>query len=427
MAAVEATYERLLDQFRGLGDVVIGTIVWVAALSFAAWAIVAETDGPVALAWAAMFALVLGAGGLMFRYADTLRRRGDDLIVSGLWANILVFGAWAVLTRTDVFAVGVVTGSVLALGAIGLTLIYGILKFAHFAHGDSMMLAAYIAFFALTGTLVGEREDTQPLPWSLSDLPGATDRIPYPDQLGGGDFSFGYGLLIAMVLSAVAMALVFFLLDRFVYRPLRRRGSGIVIFAIASLGIAIAMRSLMLMFWASSRRLYVPGIRPTTDLPFDVRIVTDQIFIFFTAIVLAALVYVLLFRTKLGKAMRAVSDNPDLAEVSGINPEQIIRWMWLIAGALVAVAGVMLALQAQLKPELGFVLLLPLFAATILGGIGSPQGAFVGAMIVGISQEVFAGVGPDIGLSSGYKFSVAFVILILILLVRPRGLFGAKT
>ena len=187
------------------------------------------------------------------------------------------------------------------------------------------------------------------------------------------------------------------------------------------------MRSVMLMFWASSRRLYVPGIRPTTDLPFDVRVVTDQIFIFFTAIAVAALVYVLLFRTKLGKAMRAVSDNRDLAEVSGINPEQIIRWMWLIGGGLVAVAGVMLALQAQLKPELGFVLLLPLFAATILGGIGSPQGAFVGAMIVGISQEVFAGVGPEIGLSSGYKFSVAFIILILILLVRPRGLFGAKT
>jgi branched-chain amino acid transport system permease protein len=424
MAAIEATYERFLDQLRGLGDVVIGTIVWVVALSFAAWALVAETDGPAAVGWTAVLALVLGAGGLMFRYGDILRRRGDDLIVSGLWANILVFGAWAVLTRTDAFAVGVVTGSVLALGAIGLTLIYGILKFAHFAHGDSMMLAAYIAFFALTGTVVGERRDTQLLPWSLSDLPGATDRIPW---LGEGDFSFGYGLLLAALAAAVAMAFVFIVLDRLVYRPLRRRGSGIVIFAIASLGIAIAMRSLILIFWGSQQRFYAPGIRPTTDLPFDVRIVTDQIFIFLVAMLLAALVYVLLFRTKLGKAMRAVSDNPDLAEVSGINPEQVIRWTWLIGGALVAVAGVMLALQAQLKPELGFILLLPLFAATILGGIGSPQGAFVGAMIVGISQEVFAVVGPDIGVSSGYKFSVAFVILILILLVRPRGLFGAKT
>ncbi len=427
MATIELTYDRLLDRLRGLGDVVIGTVVWTVALCFAAWAVVAETGGPAGLGWAAMFVLILAAGGLMFSYADTLRGRGDDLIISGLWANVLVFGTWAVLTRTDAFAVGVVTGSVFALGAVGLTLIYGILKFAHFAHGDAMMLAAYIAFFALTGTVVGERTDTELLPWSLGDLPGATSSIPWPDQLGGGDFSFGYGLILAMIVAAVAMALVFLLLDRFVYRPLRRRGSSIVHFAITSLGVAIAMRSLMLMLWASSRRLYVPGIRPTTDLPFDVRIVTDQIFIFFTAMVLAALVYVLLFRTKLGKAMRAVSDNPDLAEVSGINPEQIIRWMWLIGGALVAVAGVMLALQAQLKPELGFILLLPLFAATILGGIGSPQGAFVGAMIVGISQEVFAAVGPDIGLSSGYKFSVAFVILILILLVRPRGLFGAKT
>jgi branched-chain amino acid transport system permease protein len=364
---------------------------------------------------------------LWVRARDQLRPLGDTLTLVGLWLIFLVFGTWAILTRTDAFAVGVVTGSVLALGAIGLTLIYGILKFAHFAHGDSMMLAAYLAFFALTGTVVGERTDTRPLPWSLSDLPGATDRIPWPDGLGGGDFSFGYGLLLAALAAAVATAVVFIVLDRLVYRPLRQRRSGIVIFAIASLGIAIAMRSLILIFWGSSQRFYAPGIRPTTDLPFDVRIVTDQIFIFFAAILLAALVYLLLFRTKLGKAMRAMADNPDLAEVSGINTEQVIRWTWLIGGVLVAMAGVMLALQAQLKPELGFILLLPLFAATILGGIGSPQGAFVGAMIVGITQEVFAVVGPDIGISSGYKFSVAFVILILILLLRPRGLFGAKT
>ncbi len=353
---------------------------------------------------------------------DRFRARSDQLILASLWLLFLVFGTWAILRETDAFAVGVVTGSVLALGAIGLTLIFGILKFAHFAHGDSMMLAGYLAFFALTGVAVGERTDTDLLPWSLSDLPGATDRIPWP---GEGDFSFGYGLLIALVVAAVAMAGTFVVLDRLVYRPLRRRGSGIVIFAIASLGIAISMRSLMLIFWASSPRFFVPGIRPTTDLPFDVRIVTDQIFIFFAARVLAALVYLLLFRTKLGKAMRAMSDNSDLAQVSGINTDQIVTWTWLIGGGLVAVAGVLLALQAQLKPELGFVLLLPLFAATILGGIGSPQGAFVGGMIVGISQEV--AVSQDLlVISPGYKFSVAFVILLLILLLRPRGLFGAK-
>ncbi len=350
------------------------------------------------------------------RLRDRIRPLGDQLVLVALWLFFLVFGTWAILTQTDAFAVGVVTGSILALGAIGLTLIYGVLKFAHFAHGDSMMLAGYVAFFALTGTVVGERTDTQPLPWSLSDLPGATDSIL--------DFSFGYGLLIAMAVAAVVMALLFTGLDRLVYRPLRRRGSGIVIFAMASLGIAIAMRSLMLIFWASSPRFYVPGPRHTTDLPFDVRVVTDQFFIFFAAILLALLVYVLLFRTKLGKAMRAFADNPDLAQVSGINTDQIVTWTWIIGGGLVAVAGVLLALQSQLKPELGFVLLLPLFAATILGGIGSPQGAFVGGMIIGISQEVAVTLGF---ISPGYKFSVAFVILILILLLRPRGLFGAKT
>jgi len=353
---------------------------------------------------------------------DRIRAVGDQLILAAMWLFFLVFGSWAIFAETDAFAVGIVTGSIIALGAIGLTLIYGILKFAHFAHGDSMMLAAYVAFFALTGKVVGERTDVE-LSWSLNDLPGATSSIPWP---GEGDFSFGYGLLLALLVAVVVTAALFIILDRLVYRPLRRRGSGIVIFAIASLGIALAMRSLMLMLWGASPRLYVPGIRPTTDLPFDVRVVTDQIFIFFAALVLAAPLYLLLYRTKLGKAMRAMSDNPDLALVAGINTEQVVTWTWVIGGGLVAAAGVMLALQAQLKPELGFVLLLPLFAATILGGIGSPQGAFLGGMIVGITQEVT--VAQDlIDISPGYKFSVAFVILILILLLRPRGLFGAKT
>ncbi len=333
----------------------------------------------------------------------------------GFWALLLGLGLWAVFAETDAFVIGIVTGSVLALGAVGLTLIYGVLKFAHFAHGDAMMLAAYLAFFFLTGNIVGERTDTELLPWSVGDLPQATEPIL--------NFSFGYGLLIAVALAAAVMAVTLVVLDRLVYRPLRRRGSGIVIFAIASLGIAIAMRAVILIFWGPIPRFYAPGVRPTADLPFDIRVVTDQFFIFAAAMVLAALVYLILFRTKLGKAMRAMADNPDLALVSGINTDQIVRWTWIVGGALVAIAGGLLALQSQLKPELGFVLLLPLFAATILGGIGSPHGAFVGGMVVGISQEV--AVTFDF-ISAGYKFSVAFVILILILLFRPRGLFGAQ-
>jgi branched-chain amino acid transport system permease protein/neutral amino acid transport system permease protein len=120
--------------------------------------------------------------------------------------------------------------------------------------------------------------------------------------------------------------------------------------------------------------------------------------------------------------MRAYSDNPELALVSGINTDRVITWTWVIGGVLLAVAGVLLALQANLKPELGFELLLPLFAAAILGGLGKPQGAFVGALVVGVCQEVSVAY-----FSAGYKPAVAFVILILILLIRPRGLFGSTT
>ena len=318
----------------------------------------------------------------------------------------------ALILYTELFVVGIIFGSIIALGAMGLTLIYGIMKFAHFAHGDMMMFAAYLAFFALTGRVVGERTEVD-LGWSLDRLPGATTQL--------GDLSFGYGLLLAMLVALIAMVAIFIAMDRLIYRPLRQRGSGIVIFAMVSLGIAITVRSLILMLWGAEPRFYVPGIFLSHEFPFGIRLKADQIFIFATVAIVTTLVYFLLFRTRIGKAMRATSDNAELARVSGIDTDQVIRWTWAIGGALVAVAGVLLAIQAQLKPELGFAILLPLFAATILGGIGSPQGALVGAMIVGVTQEVAVEF-----LAPGYKFAVAFVILILILLVRPRGLFGAK-
>ena len=143
-----------------------------------------------------------------------------------------------------------------------------------------------------------------------------------------------------------------------------------------------------------------------------------------TAVVVVAVVYLLLYRTSIGRAMRAMSDNADLAMVAGIDTDAVIRWTWLVAGFLITIAGSLLALQSQLRPELGFALLLPLFAAAILGGLGSPHGALVGGLIVGITQEV--AVTFDV-LGAGYKFSVAFVILILVLMVRSRGLFGSGT
>jgi len=355
---------------------------------------------------------------------EFLRTRGDIAAGWTIWALITVFIVWAALDERDALVVGMVSGSIFALGAVGLTLIYGVLKFGHFAHGDAMMMSSYVAFFFIFGHIIGARpsDDLEILPVTVADLPGADATV--------WKLSFGYGLLVAMALSAVVMAAFFIGIDRVVYRTLRKRKSSIVMFSIAALGLAISIRSLVLMFFGPNPRLYAPGIRERVSLPFDIHILADQIFIFFAALSVTALVYLLLYRTKLGKAMRAMADNPDLARVSGINTDRIIMWTWAVAGALVAVAGVLLALQAQLDPQIGFVLLLPIFASAILGGVGKPQGALIGGMIVGMVQEVAVTVHLDFIRTGfpgpGYKFSVAFIMLILILLLRPRGLFGDK-
>ncbi len=369
-----------------------------------------------------MAAVTSARSSLSDRIRERRRMAAAWLSGPGLWVIIALFMTWAVLQERDAFTVGIVSGSIFALGALGLTLIYGVLKFGHFAHGDTMMFSAYIAFFLLGGFIVGERpgDELQVLPVTVNDLPGAGDAI--------WKFSFGYGLWVAMAAAAVLTAGIMVGLDRLVYRRLRDRKSGIVIFSIAALGVAIATRALMFIFYGPSPRLYYPGIRERLDLPFDVSLLADQLFIFATAVVVTALIYLLLFYTKLGKAMRAMADNADLARISGINTDRIILQTWIVAGGLIAVAGVLLALQVQLDPELGFVLLLPLFASAILGGLGNPQGALVGGLIVGITQEVAVTLDlPLIGeVSAGYKFSIAFIILVLMLLVRPRGLFGAR-
>ena len=339
-----------------------------------------------------------------------LRAATDTAAAAVIWLAIGTLFIWAAFAETQLLVIGLVVGAVLALGAIGLTLIFGILRFANFAHGDTMMLGGYLTFMFLTGAIVGERQDID-LGFGLDGLPGATNAF--------GDLSFGYGFVLAILLSALVIGAFSIGLDRVVYRPLRRRAAGVVTFAIASLGIAFSVRALMFMFWGPNPRSYVGGIHRAQEYPFDITLKTDELFMFALAVALAAAVYVLLYYTKPGKAMRAMADNPDLASVTGIDTEAIIRWTWVVGGALMAAAGTMLALRSTLKPDLGFALVLPLFASAILGGIGKPHGAIIGAMVVAVSQEVSVAFFP-----SGYKPGVAFVILILILLLRPRGLFG---
>lgn len=290
---------------------------------------------------------------------------------------------------------GIMLGSIIALGAIGLSLVYGILRFANFCHGDLMTVGAYAAFAV------------------LGLLPQGAPLKP---------FSFGWEFLMALLLAMPITGLVAFGIDRILYRPLRRRRSSLVILAMAALGAAFFVRSIIYLAWGADFRFYYLGrARPALQLPLGIRVRPDQLFILGLALLLVFLIYLLLERTKMGKAMRATADNPELARVSGINTERVILWTWMIGGAMAAAGGALLGLDAQLRPEMGWWLLLPMFAAVILGSIGNPYGALVGGLIIGVVQQVSTAF-----LNPAYAPGVAFLIMIIVLLVRPQGIFGKR-
>jgi branched-chain amino acid transport system permease protein len=298
---------------------------------------------------------------------------------------------------TELLVYGIVLGSIIALGAIGLTLLYGVLRFAHFAHGDLMTVGAYVVLM-LNAEL----------------LPALG--IP---ELKWGPLSFGGRILGSLVVSMGVTALVALLIDRVLYHPLRSRRASPALLAIASLGIAFILRSLIYIIWGPQFLFYSQELRPAWVLPLDVRLKPDQVFILVMALLLVFLLYLFLQRTKLGKAMRATADNPQLALVCGIDTGRVTAWTWALGAALAAAAGVLYGIDAQLRPDMGWSFLLPLFAAVILGGIGSPLGALIGGIILGVVQQVSTAF-----LLPTYKPAVAFVVLILLLFARPRGLFG---
>jgi branched-chain amino acid transport system permease protein len=226
-------------------------------------------------------------------------------------------------------------------------------------------------------------------------------------------------LLGSLVVSMGVTAVVALLIDRILYHPLRARRSSPAMLAIASLGMAFILRSLIYIIWGPQFLFYSQELRPAWGLPLGVRLKPDQVFILVMVLLLVLLLYLFLQHTKLGKAMRATADNPQLALVCGIDTTRVTSWTWGIGAALAAAAGVLYGIDAQLRPDMGWSFLLPLFAAVILGGIGSPLGALVGGIILGVVQQVSTAF-----LLPTYKPAVAFLVLILLLFVRPRGLFG---
>ncbi len=300
----------------------------------------------------------------------------------------------------ELFVYGIVHGSIIALGAIGLTLIFGILGFANFAHGDLMTVGAYLALFLITGL------------FSWIGIPDTTF----------GPLSFGLRMALAFPISMITVSALAILLDRLIYRKLRRKGSSAVILAMSALGASFIIRMTILIIWGSDYILFRPGVlRFAIQLPLGVKIRPDQIFLVLAVLFLVTILHLFLQRTKMGKAMRATADNMDLARISGIDTERIIMWTWGIGGALAAAGGILYGIDVQLHAGMGWNFILPLFAAAILGTIGNIYGALLGGFVIGIAQQVSTAF-----LLPTYKPAVAFFIMILILLFRPQGIFGGS-
>jgi neutral amino acid transport system permease protein len=278
---------------------------------------------------------------------------------------------------------GLSIGSIYALAAIGLTLVYGILKLVNFAQGDFMTLGAYVAFAV--------------------------------------SVSAGGPIWLGVLVAFVAVALLGLGTEYAVWRPMRRRGAGMLQLLLLSLGLAFVIRYMIQFHWTGQlRQLDVDATKAFN--PGDLTISYVQLVGMIGAAVILTLVAVLLKTTTLGKSMRALADNFDLAEVSGIDTGRIIAVTWLLAGGLAGLAGVAAAIyQSLLTPDTGFVLLLSVFAAVIVGGIGNAYGALAGGLLIGLAQE-WSTIGGLVPVA--YKETVAFAILILALLVRPQGIFG---
>ncbi len=314
-------------------------------------------------------------------------------------------------------------GSQLALGALGVTLIYGILRFSNFAHGDTM------AF----GTMV-----TVLVTWALQAL--GIGIAPLPTAL------------LALPFGIAATALLLLGTDRVVYRFYRQQKAAPVILVIVSMGVMFIMNGLTRFIIGPDDQRFADGARfiikarefkEMTGLSEGLAIRTTQGITVVTAVIVVALLFWFLNRTRTGKSMRAFSDNEDLALLSGINPDRVVMYTWLIVAALATIAGVLYGLDKSFKPFTYFQLLLPIFASAIVGGLGNPLGAIVGGFVIAFSEvtvtyawkKVLVYLMPDglepTGLvqlmSTDYKFAVSFAILIIVLLFRPTGLFKGKS
>ena len=322
-----------------------------------------------------------------------------------------------------VFVPAVAYGAQLALGALGVTLIYGILRFSNFAHGDTMAFGTMVTIL-MTWWLQAQGIGFGPLPTALLALP------------------IGIAVTALFVLGT----------DRVVYRFYRRQRVATSILVIVSLGVTFIMNGITRFIIGTEEQNFADGARfvisagdfkAATGLAEGLAIKSTQAITLATAVVVVAALFWFLNRSRTGKSMRAFSDNEDLALLSGINPERVVAVTWIITAALATIAGVLYGLDKSFKAFTYFQLLLPIFAAAVVGGLGSPVGAIAGGFVIAFSEvmvtyawkkvlgyllpEQLAPDGLMQLLSTDYKFAVSFTILIVVLLFRPTGLFRGKS
>ncbi|WP_071516304.1 branched-chain amino acid ABC transporter permease [Geitlerinema sp. PCC 9228] len=273
---------------------------------------------------------------------------------------------------------GVAVGCIIALSAVGLTITYGVLRLVNFSHGDFLTVGAYMTLIA-----------------------------------NGLGLNIWFSIVVGAVL-AIAIALI---CEKLIWSPLRDARASMTTLIIVAIGLALFLRNGVILIWGGGNQSYDVPVAQAVEI-LGVRLAYYQLLVIALTTIAIVVLHYMLQRTKIGKAMRAVSDNIDLARVSGINVERVAVWTWVIAIGMTALGGSMYGLMTAVRPNMGWFLILPMFAAIILGGIGNPYGAIAGALVTGIAQEA-----GTYWLPTAYKPAIALVIMIVVLLFRPQGIF----
>jgi neutral amino acid transport system permease protein len=275
---------------------------------------------------------------------------------------------------------GLSLGAIYALGAVGLTLVYGILKLVNFAHGDFLTFGAYMAYLV--------------------------------------SVTWGLPLVVAIFWAMAMTAVLGIFLEKVMWGPMRAKGAGMLQLLLMSIGLALVIRYGIQYVWSTELRQL--DVNRTDTVKFlGLTIGRTNLIVIIVGFAVLIGTGMMLRYTLLGKRMRALSDNLDLAETSGIDTSRVILWTWVFAAGFAGLAGVLAGAITQVQPELGFELLLPIFAAVVMGGIGNAYGALAGGIVLGLVIE-----WSTLFIDSRWKTAIGFVVLILVLIVRPQGIFG---